>query len=46
MMASQVLEMIEATPEARRETVMLVTLTRLLVENFVLNARLMGAKKP
>jgi hypothetical protein len=44
LMASHVLEMTADLPEERREMVMMATMTRLLVENFVLNARLRGGE--
>lgn len=40
MMASQVVEQFEDTPEDHRVVVAMATITRLLVENFVLNIKL------
>jgi hypothetical protein len=37
MIATRVLEQHESTPEEQREIVQLATMTKLLVENFVLN---------
>ena len=44
MMAGQVLEMVSAVPEDRRETVMMATMTSLLVENFALNSQRLGGE--
>ena len=40
MMASQVFEQMEGCPEDQRAVVAMATMTKLLVENFVLNLRL------
>jgi hypothetical protein len=40
MMASHVIEMLNEVPESSRELVMMSTLTKLLVENFVINLKL------
>ena len=45
MMASQVLEQMEGCPEDQRAVVAMATMTKLLVENFVLNLRLEGKVK-
>lgn len=45
MMASQVLEQMESIPEDQRAIVAMSTMTKLLVENFVLNLRLEGRVK-
>jgi len=45
MMSSQVLEQMEAIPEDQRAVVAMSTMTKLLVENFVLNLRLEGKVK-
>jgi hypothetical protein len=45
MMASQVLEQMEGCPEEQRAVVAMATMTKLLVENFVLNLRLEGKVK-
>jgi|TARA_B100001741_G_C16506094_1_gene577189 hypothetical protein len=45
MMASQVLEQMESCPEDQRAVVAMATMTKLLVENFVLNLRLEGKVK-
>jgi hypothetical protein len=47
LMANSVLDQFYTLPEDHKETVMLATLTKLLVENFVLNLKLveMGNKK-
>jgi hypothetical protein len=44
MMASQVLEQMFAVPENERAVVAMATMTKLLVENFVLNLQLKGAE--
>ena len=46
LMANSVLDQFYTLPEDHKETVMLATLTKLLVENFVLNLKLaeMGKK--
>lgn len=44
MMASQVLEQMFAVPENDRAVVAMATMTKLLVENFVLNLQLKGAE--
>jgi len=44
MMASNVLQQIESIPEEQRAVVAMATMTKLLVENFVLNLRLKGAE--
>lgn len=44
MMASNVLQQIESVPEDQRAVVAMATMTKLLVENFVLNLRLKGAE--
>lgn len=43
MMASQVLEQLMNVPENERAVVAMATMTKLLVENFVLNLQLKGA---
>ena len=45
MMASQVFEQMEGCPEDQRAVVAMATMTKLLVENFVLNLRLEGKVK-
>lgn len=45
MMASSVLEQFDHLDKEERLTVMYATVTKLLVENFVLNLRLNGAEK-
>jgi len=40
LMANSVLEQMYSLPESYRETVMMATMTKLLVENFVLNIKL------
>jgi|TARA_B110000967_G_C18555926_1_gene397692 hypothetical protein len=42
MMAAQVLDQMEGCPEDQRAVVAMATMTKLLVENFVLNLRLEG----
>mgnify|MGYP006082592481 CR=1 FL=1 len=42
LMASQVLDQMEGCPEDQRAVVSMATMTKLLVENFVLNLRLEG----
>jgi|AntAceMinimDraft_1070359.scaffolds.fasta_scaffold67096_2 hypothetical protein len=42
LMASTVVDQFESLPEEQRELVMLASLVKLLVENFVLNIRLNG----
>jgi hypothetical protein len=42
MMASQVFEQMDGMPEEQRAVVSMATMTKLLVENFVLNLRLEG----
>jgi hypothetical protein len=44
LMANTVIDNFWSVPEDQREIVMLASLTKLLVENFVLNARLQGAE--
>jgi hypothetical protein len=44
MMANAVVDQIHSLPEHQREIIMMASLTKLLVENFVLNARLIGAE--
>lgn len=44
MMANSVVDQIYSLPEDQREIIMMASLTKLLVENFVLNARLNGAE--
>jgi hypothetical protein len=44
MMASNVIEQIESVKEEERPIVAMATITKLLVENFVLNLRLKGAE--
>ena len=44
LMANTVIDNFWSVPEDQREVVMLASLTKLLVENFVLNARLQGAE--
>lgn len=44
MMASQVLEQMFNVPENERAVVAMATMTKLLVENFVLNLQLKGAE--
>ena len=45
IMANTVIDQFYSVPEEQREIVMLASLVKLLVENFVLNARLHGAEK-
>ena len=45
MMASSVLEQFEHMETDQQRTVMLATMTKMLVENFVLNLKLKGAEK-
>lgn len=45
MMASSVLEQIDGLPESEQLLVAQATMTKLLVENFVLNLKLNGAEK-
>lgn len=45
MMASSVLEQFEHMETEQQRTVMLATMTKMLVENFVLNLKLKGAEK-
>jgi hypothetical protein len=40
LMANSVLDQMYSLPESYRETVMMATMTKLLVENFVLNIKL------
>lgn len=42
LMANSVLDQIYSLPEEYRSTVMMATMTKLLVENFVLNLKLHG----
>jgi hypothetical protein len=44
LMANSVVDQIHSLPEDQREIIMMASLTKLLVENFVLNARLNGAE--
>ena len=44
MMASNVVEQVSSIPAEQREIVMMATMTKLLVENFVLNLRLKGVE--
>ena len=44
MMATNVLEQLMALPENQRAVVAMASMTKLLVENFVLNLRLKGAE--
>lgn len=44
MMATSVLEQLMALPENQRAVVAMASMTKLLVENFVLNLRLKGAE--
>lgn len=44
LMANSVVDQIHALPDAQREIILMASLTKLLVENFVLNARLHGAE--
>lgn len=44
MMAANVLEQLESVKEEERSVVAMATITKLLVENFVLNLRLKGAE--
>lgn len=44
MMASSVLEQIEGLKQSEQLTIAMATMTKLLVENFVLNLRLKGAE--
>jgi hypothetical protein len=44
MMASNVIEQLESVKEEERPVVAMATITKLLVENFVLNLRLKGAE--
>tara|TARA_B110000503_G_C7134075_1_gene408069 strand:- start:1780 stop:2028 length:249 start_codon:yes stop_codon:yes gene_type:complete len=45
LMATTVVEQFYNVPAEQKEIVMLASLVKLLVENFVLNARLQGAEK-
>ena len=45
MMASQVFDQMDGIPEDQRAVVAMATMTKLLVENFVLNLRLEGKVK-
>ncbi len=45
MMSSQVLEQMENCPEDQRAVIAMATMTKLLVENFVLNLQLEGKVK-
>jgi hypothetical protein len=45
LMANTVVEQFYNVPSEQKEIVMLASLVKLLVENFVLNARLHGAEK-
>jgi hypothetical protein len=45
LMANTVVDQFYSVPEHQREIVMLASLVKLLVENVVLNARLLGAEK-
>ena len=44
MMASNVIEQLESVNDEERPVVAMATITKLLVENFVLNLRLKGAE--
>ena len=44
MMASNVIEQLESVSDEERPIVAMATITKLLVENFVLNLRLKGAE--
>lgn len=44
LMSSSVIEIFENTPEDQRLYVAMSAMTKLMVENMVLNARLMGAE--
>lgn len=44
MMASNVIEQLESVSDEERPVVAMATITKLLVENFVLNLRLKGAE--
>lgn len=44
MMASNVIEQLEAVPEDQRGIVSMSTMTKMLVENFVLNIKLKSAR--
>jgi hypothetical protein len=44
MMASNVVEQLESIKEEERSVIAMATITKLLVENFVLNLRLKGAE--
>jgi hypothetical protein len=45
LMANSVIQMMESTPPQNKEVVMMATITKLLVENFVLNLKLDGIDK-
>jgi hypothetical protein len=42
MMAGNVIDQLEAVPDEQRPIVAMATITKLLVENFVLNTKLQG----
>tara|TARA_Y100001954_G_C15286239_1_gene349090 strand:- start:199 stop:504 length:306 start_codon:yes stop_codon:yes gene_type:complete len=44
LMANSVIDQMHACPENHKETVMMATMTKLLVENFVLNLKLRDKK--
>lgn len=44
LMANSVVDQMYSLPEEQREIIMMASMTKLLVENFVLNARLHGAE--
>lgn len=44
MMASNVVEQVSSLPDSQQQIIMMATMTKLLVENFVLNLRLKGAE--
>ena len=44
LMANSVVDQMYSLPEEQREIILMASLTKLLVENFVLNARLHGAE--
>lgn len=44
LMANSVVDQMYSLPDEQREIIMMASLTKLLVENFVLNARLHGAE--
>jgi len=44
LMASSVIEIVENTPDNQKMFILMSAMTNLMVENMVLNARLMGAE--